>query len=344
MRRPILALLLALLASAPADAQIGRRLIDRARDTVRETVRDATPNAPTPAQAEAAATGAATSAAGAAVPSGPLAPGPSGYLPGVNWYMMLQTQLPARMNGIAYPSYVNVVFFDPARTYTVAFEDANGLVIREAGTVAGAVGPDGVHGQLSPRPTPNDLPPSETGTYAFVVRADGHVIGRLPFTVERVASGDPLHPTPQIFVEGPWRTAGALQVPDTGRRQPRFYYWVRRDEMGADGRFTVVLYRGGTRVGAERSHSLAVGMEWLPGENEFFGPDGRTILEMSDLADGAYRIAIESDGRTVKAYPFQIAGGQVVPHPRSALGHEPRETWLAPTRSSTQPLIWLDAE
>lgn len=237
MRRPVLVLLLALLPAASADAKIGRRLLDRARDTARETVRDAAPTAPTAAQAEAAATGAATSAAkmaAASVSSGPLAPGPSGYLPGVNWYMLLNTQSPARMNGIAYPSYVSVVFLDPARTYTVAFEDANGRVIREARTVADALSSDGINGQLSPRPTPNDLPPSETGSYAFVVRADGHVIGRLPFTVERVASGDPLRPTPEILVEGPWRTAGALHVPDTGRRQPRFHYWVRRDEIGAD--------------------------------------------------------------------------------------------------------------
>lgn len=46
----------------------------------------------------------------------------------------------------------------------------------------------------------------------------------------------------------------------------------------------------------------------------------------------------------MKAYPFQIAGGTVVPHPRSVHGHTPRETWLAPTQSSSQSLVWLDAE
>lgn len=339
-----LLLLVLALSAPPAQAQFGRRLLDRARDTVRETVRD---NTPTSAQAEAAATGAATTAAetaAAAVPSGPLTPGPSGYLPGANWFDVLRQQIQVRPNGIDFPTYVGVVFFDPVRTYTVAFETADGRVIREASTLVNIVTPDGIHGSLSPRPAPNDLPPAEPGDYAFVLRADGHPIGRVPFTVEREDSGDPFNPTPSFRVEGPWRTTAALRVDPAGEDVPRFYFWTRLDEMADGGRYRVVLYRNGSQVAAQRREAHAVAQEWLAGQCGFYRADGRTRFGMADFTDGTYRAVVESGGRAVKAFPFQVAGGRVVPTPRSEPDHTPRETWRAPTSGPGAPLVWLDAE
>ena len=74
-----------------------------------------------------------------------------------------------------------------------------------------------------------------------------------------------------------------------------------------------------------------------------FKPDERTALNLTDLSDGAYRVTVESGGRTVKAYPLSVAGGQLVAHPRSDLSTS-RETWLAPVNSVRDPLTWLVAE
>lgn len=336
MRFAVLALLAAVLfAPPPADAQLGR-LLDRARNAA-ENAADTRAR-----DAQRAAAASAQSTAEATVPTGPLRPGPSGYVPGVD---LLRLLTDFRRPEI--PRGVGVVFPGAEGTaYTIEVRDAAGTVVQQFGTDIIEPMPGVAYTVARTNRRVGDSPEAP-GRYVYTVRADGAVIAELPYSITVTESGDPMRPDAAVSLDGPWRTHAALRFGTNGRPELRVRLWVRNDEMGGGvGAFTVTLERDGRAVSEPYDRTARTPGAWLM-QNDFAlsTPDGLSTVDRDDLADGDYRLVLRSGGREVKAYAFRMEGGEAVPHTRSALAFAPRANWLAPyTGDAADAVFWATVE
>ena len=238
MRRALIALFAtALFLPQPADAQLGR-LINRARDAAG----DAADTRAREAQRTAAAS--AQGSARAAVPTGPLRLGPSGYVPGVDLLRLLTDfQRPEIPRG------VGVVFPGADGTaYTIEVRDTAGAVVQQFGTDIIEPMP-GVDYTVARTNRMVGDSPEVPGHYVYTVRANGEVIADVPYSVAVTESDDPMRTEAAVSLDGLWRTHAALRFGTYGRPELRVRLWARNDEMGGgDGAFTVTLERDGRAV------------------------------------------------------------------------------------------------
>ena len=70
--------------------------------------------------------------------------------------------------------------------------------------------------------------------------------------------------------------------------------------------------------------------------------------------DGAYSLVMEIDGTAVRTFPIVVTGGEIVASPRSELGYEPADAYLAPRwiemddrnvqSYAPEEIYWLEAD
>ncbi len=193
--------------------------------------------------------------------------------------------------------------------------------------------------------TPADVTLTEPGLYTIVWMIDGQPATRLPVRLERMSGGDdPFAPGATYRFDGYWRTMAFLTM-DTysGERWPVLHYWLGGMDLAPGARTGspfATLYRDGRAV----AHSRRTEGHFREGHFDqtkatLFHPhpkggevNAEAFLLDDWLVDGTYelRVTRQSDGTTIRSFDFRVAGGELEPHPRTVLGHEPRTDYIAP--------------
>ncbi len=349
MRVLVLALLAPLFAS-PADAQLGR-VLDRARDRVEDAVRDRESDPP-PAESEAAtASPVASESSPAPVASSGPEPAPVAQpglpAPAADLFDLLMTPFDTDSGRFHTPAHdLGGLFFG---------EGPAELVVRDAtGQVVASQRYDGTPWQEAPRFV--DLRPRQSlvyatepapGSYTLALVVGGATLGAVPFTLSVATGGDAFTPTTTWSIEGPWATTAVLTFASDDPSAPlRVNYWVLADDVPGDRvRVLERLSRDGTEVETAT-------WSYNPSFGALYAREARFRVTRADLADGTYRFeAATEDGVRVRAFTFEVEGGDVVGHPDSALD-TPRERFRTP-RSATRyrggwgglvDRFWVDAE
>ncbi|HEX8386570.1 MAG TPA: hypothetical protein VF576_10315 [Rubricoccaceae bacterium] len=183
-----------------------------------------------------------------------------------------------------------------------------------------------------------DFAPGQPGPYTMSVTVDGEPVGSVSFTLAAEHSADPFAPGTRWTAEGPWRTLAHLaQRTDHPDESIGFGYWTSGEETGgrvAD--LSLSLRRDGVEVARSRSDFVIRDLGWRyfddhelvhPGEGFNLAP-----FTAADLAahDGRYSLVLLANDAPLKTYALTVEGGQIRPHPRSALDYEPRAGFLSP--------------
>jgi hypothetical protein len=193
---------------------------------------------------------------------------------------------------------------------------------------------------------PADAQLTTPGTYYLVFLVDGQPASRLPFVMRQTSAGnDPFNPEKTFAFDGYWRTFAYLTMTTyKGASVPELNFWVGgidlADAASRDGLFAE-LRRGDATVAHSRRTvgSIAPGrLQWQ--KISLFHPHteretpNAELFMLSDWQanDGAYelRISRSADGKMIRSFDFEVSAGKIQPHPRSALGYEPRFDYLLP--------------
>ncbi|WP_412068002.1 hypothetical protein [Rubrivirga sp. IMCC43871] len=184
------------------------------------------------------------------------------------------------------------------------------------------------------------------GSYSFDIELRGEVIGTVPFSARVIQSGDPFDPAPTMVLDGPWRTHAYFEH-ETERPEylMHFHAWVGPDEVeGVTANSEISIRRGGQEV-AWGHGFINTTHGWGPIEYDLFDAGtrdtrhgfGRAVVnaarwEIGDVMPGDYEIVFSTEAGPFRTMHIEGADGAFVPHPRSAMGHQPRSTYLSPRR------------
>jgi hypothetical protein len=336
MRTLVLALLAALVAS-PADAQLGR-ILDRAKQRVEDAVSDRAPDPP-PAESEAAtATPTAPESSAAPVSSSDSEAAPvarTGPAPGADAYDLIYHALPHVGNGRANGNGPFALVFPVEATYEIAVLDAAGAIVSsdDWDIRPNQDLPMFAHLSVPFLSTYEPVP----GSYQIAIRLNGETIAAVPYTLTSTQNDDPFNPTTSWHTDGPWTRYGVLRA-TTGDPDGwvELTCWIHVDELAGDaGEVRPVVYRGSERISAhEGGPSLRKSFGGWYGvktslDGDYEGRPGRLLRDA--LVDGDYRIEVGEEGQPpLRVFHFSVAGGQFVPHERSAIDYEPRADFLTP--------------
>lgn len=169
-----------------------------------------------------------------------------------------------------------------------------------------------------------------SGEFELAIELTGHgIIGRLPFSVEVKGSGDPFNPSNVVQTQGPWSQLAALQIPvaDGDRGICRFRVWARGGADAISGEadeMTLQVRHGGTSIYTAKAKNVyATNLGWQCLDFGLMFPDGSGggVVRRSDVCrqDGAYDVIVERAGKPFGVWRFEVKGGELVHHARSAL-------------------------
>lgn len=230
---------------------------------------------------------------------------------------------------------LQMLFLPPGASPSLVVTNAAGRTVSEMPLGVGDTGLP-VFSIVGPQ-GPNGVHVEEPGTYTMSLMVDGESVGAITYTLVADQSTDPFNPGTTWSAEGPWRTLAYLSQ-QTARPTEglEFDYWVSTRETG--GRAATIalsLRRGGEEVAHSRSDYTVRNANWVYFDHDLVQPGegfNRAPFTTSDLAahDGRYDLVVLANGAPLKTYTVTVEGGQVRPHSRSALDHEPRSGFLSP--------------
>ena len=289
----------------------------------------------------------------------PLAAAAAQPAPATDYGRLMQTRFFPQTGDVQFNSPVrsNVLFPPPiADPYSVAgafvVRDAEGEIV--GGQRIGQVTPTGssaiVTAQTYGAPEWSGALRGG-GRYTLDMVFENRLIGRVPFTVTSVASGDPFDPGETLVLEGPWRTHAYFRH-ETDRPDYIMYLdaWVGPDEMASNKQTEVSIRRGGQEVAWGYGFTnMTYG--WGLVEYRLYDAGTRdtragyarqttnaTSWTLSDVTPGPYEIVFSSEAGAFRTMTAEGGDGAFVHHARSALDYEPREYFLTPRRMVGQNL------
>ena len=223
---------------------------------------------------------------------------------------------------------------------------------------------DTVFGDVRPQgPGIIDLPGA--GDYQLRFLVNGNVATSFPFTVVAEESDDAFNPDTKYHYRGPWEELVYLKTSRTFTDLPiEVTFWTSAlDLPSTDGKgeLMMMLYKDGELLARNKKPKIV-----SKGSN-LFGEFRLTLHEPVDdqntagyplerllSQDGTYSLVMEIDGTAVRTFPLVVSGGAIVASPRSELGYEPIDAYLAPRwfdmqegshpQSAPEEIYWLEVQ
>ena len=243
--------------------------------------------------------------------------------------------------------------------YTVAFAPDppfNGMaaVVNPAGEVVGQFEfyPDytnkvGVFAQIRVKAVgPAEVTLTEPGVYTLVFVVNGQAATRMPVRLVQASAGDdPFNPVKSYAFDGYWRTMAHFTTITaiTGGPAPELTLWVGGMDLPPDATrdmFRVALLRDGNEVAhSKRTQGVISSGHFKRTRSFLYHPHSKkespnaAIFSMQDLlVDGAHEVRVTrvSDGKMIRSYDFDVAGGAITPLPQTQLGYEPASDYVLP--------------
>jgi hypothetical protein len=175
--------------------------------------------------------------------------------------------------------------------------------------------------------------PLSAGRYTLEFQADAAAFYRFPFAVTTAASDDPYQPPgTRYFIEGPWNEYGNIFYQ---RNDPestlRFSVWVQdktthEQQRSIPYEAQLVRVRDGKLLGQDKAE-LRADPQWKTLDVYFqaAGGDASSHLKAGEVLreDGAYRVALNIDGKPYGVYTFTVSGGKIQLQGLQADGTDP---------------------
>lgn len=186
--------------------------------------------------------------------------------------------------------------------------------------------PHAVFGNLKPADGRMGFGPIGPGEYTMSVVMGGKEISAYKFSMASEKGGDAFDPKNELVRTGPWSKAAFLVGPveDAGQSL-EIGLWLSTREVGGAPRkqipYTMHLLNGAKQIGLVEG--VISTSAW-----EYFHPEFRTGHGGGPIkwgafmnSPGAYTIELRADGKTLRSYKFQVAGGKVNRIPSNELGY-----------------------
>ncbi len=202
------------------------------------------------------------------------------------------------------------------------------------------------------------------GRYDLVLLWGGRPATRLPVVLQRASAGDdPFDPVATRRFDGPWRVLGHVTYDALGEQPiPVLNFWLGGIDLAPGTRtdlFAATLHRGEELVATSRATAGSFDDGHFERKQvRLYRPHERVAeaeavpWTRADMRDGEYELKIlrGSDGALLRNFRLTVAGGELQPHPRSALDYQPRVDYLAPSvakRGSSRyefvPAVWVES-
>ncbi len=223
---------------------------------------------------------------------------------------------------------------------------------------------DTVFGDVRPQgPGVIDLPGA--GDYQLRFLVNGELATSFPFTVVAEESDDAFNPDTKYHYRGPWEELIYLKTSRSFTDEPiDVTFWTSAlDLPSTDGKgeLMIKLFKDGELLARnKRAKSINKGSNLYGQYNlTLHVPDDDPnaagfAMERLLGQDGAYSLVMEIDGTAVRTFPLVVSGGAIVASPRSELGYEPQDAYLAPRwfemeegshpQSAPEEIYWLEAQ
>jgi len=229
-----------------------------------------------------------------------------------------------------------VVAFPPASEDDLTMHVMKGSQELVGGTFYWTESPYPTFKVLRFKPVPTITIP-EPGDYVFEFRNSGQVVSRLPFTLARRRSGDEFNQTVTWDFLTPFDRMGGISMSNSEDRQVILHAWFAPAREGLANRSTakIEVIHGGKVV----AHALDYMFQEPQNAKQAFKllrPEGqgRAAFNKSALLslNGPVTAKISVGGKTIRTFVWNIAGGKIAGHPRSASDFSPRTDYWPPRR------------
>lgn len=227
-----------------------------------------------------------------------------------------------------------VVGFAPANIESLTMHVLKGADSKAAGGFYATETPYPAFRVLRFQPMPT-IQLSEPGEYVIEFRMGDQAVTRLPFRIERKQSGDEFNPIVSWEFHTPVDKAGNLTFSNTDDSQVWLNAWLAPGREGVAMRTTatIKLSHGG-KVVAEALPFMFQEPQNARRGFKLFKPGGRTPFKKSDLLglSGQVTGTIAISGKTLRTFTWNVSGGRIQPHARSASDFTPRSDYWIPRR------------
>ena len=283
------------------------------------------------------------------------------HKPSIDFETILDTYFDAENGLVQFQG--NVVAFAPDGAFhgEVAVLDAQGeIVARHA--FRDSIRREGVFGVVQVE-GPAEVTLTKPGIYTLVYLVAGEPVTRMPVRLNRLAlSDDPYDPKVTYRFDGYWRTHGHITMTQyKDRPLPELTFWIGGQDLPQGAQrdlYFVRLIRDGTVV-AHSKHSLGSIPEgrFVRTKSQLFHPheaakaaNAEFFMKSDWMVDGTYelRVTRKSDDVMIRSFDFNVAGGEIVPLPQTALDYEPHVDHIMPriqrknvTVFEMIPAIWI---
>jgi len=178
---------------------------------------------------------------------------------------------------------------------------------------------------------------AEAGDYTIEFRNGGTPFSKFPFTIKKQTSGDEFNQTVTWDFITPVDRMGTLNYSNANNSSVWLSAWMApvRDSIPMRSMATVKLTNNGTVIA---HHVKYMFQEPYPKRYTFQltkpGGQGNAPFNKSDLlkVSGDVVGTIEVNGKRLRTFTWNVSGGQIKAHPRSASTFEPRTSYLLPRR------------
>lgn len=178
----------------------------------------------------------------------------------------------------------------------------------------------------------------EPGDYVIEFRSGGQPVSRFPFTIKKNQSGDEFNTSTSWDFITPMDKMGSLSFSNTEEDpQVWFNFWNApgREGIALRSNSTIRLSHGGKEI----AHTLPYMFQETPNKRTGLKlmrmpATGRAAFTKSDLLklNGPVTGTVVVNGKTVRTFTWNVNGGKVATHPRSASDHTPRTDYWLPRR------------
>ncbi len=178
----------------------------------------------------------------------------------------------------------------------------------------------------------------EAGDYVIEFRNGGQPVSRLPFTIKKNQSGDEFNTKHSWDFITPMDKMGSLSFSNTeDDPQAWFNFWQAPGREGIALRSTATIRL--SHNGKEIAHTLP--HMFQESENKRIGlklmqmpVTGRAAFTKKHLlnVNGPVTATVVVNGKTVRSFTWNVSGGKITVHPRSASDHSPRTNYWMPRR------------
>jgi hypothetical protein len=208
---------------------------------------------------------------------------------------------------------------------------------------------------LVPNGVPGMVEVGQPGDYVMAVKLGAEEITTMPFTMKLEASSDPFNPKKTFYREGAWSSMAYLAAAtDKPGEALRFCLWVSQQEIaGAKNRqqkMGLHVMRGAQEVATSEGVLSWDDWTFLSLQLQESNRRGFWPFKRDMLTDGNYTVLYKVEGQTIRAFPFQVKGGQVQRMARNELGYKPHTDFLSPRIIATvnrdfvmQEVFWIKA-